>query len=53
MYQVIVSLTAERLNPKPRVLWEGSDWEKCKDQMNFWSNEYRDSMDRICIRRKP
>lgn len=50
MYQLLVSLTADRGNPKPKVLWEGRDWTTLKEKLNFWANEYRDSMDRICVR---
>lgn len=48
-YQIMVQLTAERADG-PRVIWSGHDWQDCKEKMNFWANEYRESMDSISIR---
>jgi hypothetical protein len=49
-YRVTVSLTAERGEMTPRTLWEGPDWADAKEKLNFWANEHRDDMDRICLR---
>lgn len=49
-YQLEVRLTAERADMTAKVLWRGDDWAEAKEKLNFWANEYRDTMDRISLR---